>query len=262
MQKKFNHIRDKRTKPEKQEMIYGIHPLELALAHGTPIEKVLVQQGLQSEALRNLKKSLEHAEVPCIVVPREKLDRLTRSNHQGLIALISPVAFQSLDEIIRRTYEAGREPFFILLDRVTDVRNFGAICRTAACAGVDAVIIPARGAAQIGGDAVKTSAGALFSLPVCRSNNLKITLDELKLSGIQIVGISEKGKDSLFNASLKGPVCLILGSEEDGISGEYLRKCDQQLAIPMAGDTGSLNVSVAAALALYEVLRQRLKLAK
>ncbi|MCC6769163.1 MAG: 23S rRNA (guanosine(2251)-2'-O)-methyltransferase RlmB, partial [Bacteroidia bacterium] len=223
------------------------------------IDKVLVQQGLQLVQLRELRKALEQEGVPVQMVPREKLDRLCKGKHQGLIAFVSAVDFQPLEEILNRVWESGKDPFFLILDRVTDVRNFGAICRTAVCAGLDAVIIPSRGAAQIGGDAIKTSAGALLNLPVCRSENLKSTIELLKTSGIRIVAITEKADGHLFNTPIEGPVCLILGSEEDGISQEYLRRSDLKLAIPMHGSTGSLNVSVAAALALYEVLRQRQK---
>ncbi len=240
-------------------MIFGIHPVTEAVKSGQSIDKVLIQQGLQHPQQHELRKMLQAEDIPMQIVPREKLDRLSRRNHQGLIALVSPVAFHPLEEILNRVYEAGRDPFILLLDRVTDVRNFGAICRTAYCAGVDAVVIPARGSARIGGDAVKTSAGALLHLPVCRSANLKETIEQLKSSGLQVVSITEKAKEDLFGATLSGPVCLILGSEEDGISGEYLRRSDRQLSIPMAGQTGSLNVSVAAALALYEVMRKRLK---
>jgi 23S rRNA (guanosine2251-2'-O)-methyltransferase len=242
----------------KEEMVFGVHPVSEALNHGVAIDKVMIQQGLQHPQLRELKKALDQEGIPVLTVPREKLDRLSRGNHQGLIALVSPIVFQPLDEILNRVYESGRDPFILMLDRVTDVRNFGAICRTALCAGVDAVLVPSRGAARIGGDAVKTSAGALFSLPVCRSENLKETIVALKESGLQMAAITEKGKSVLFNADLKGPICLILGSEEDGVSEAYLRKCDVQLAIPMNGTTGSLNVSVAAALAMYEVMRQRI----
>jgi 23S rRNA (guanosine2251-2'-O)-methyltransferase len=182
----------------------------------------------------------------------------SRINHQGLVAFLSPVDFQPIEEVLQRVYERGEDPFLLILDRITDVRNFGAICRTAECAGVHAVIVPARGSARIGGDAVKTSAGALMHIPVCRSMNLKDTLQYLKDAGIRIAGASEKGKDKLFDAELGGPMGILMGSEETGISPEYLKKCDTLLSIPMQGETSSLNVSVAAGIMIYEVLRQRM----
>lgn len=239
------------------ELIFGVHPLLEALRNAADIDKVLIQSGLRLNELPEIKKRLEQLGIPFQHVPREKLDRLTRSNHQGLIGFISPVSFQPVEEVLQGVFEAGRDPFFLLLDRVTDVRNFGAICRTAECAGVDAVIVPARGSARIGGDAVKTSAGALLSLPVCRSSNLKETLGYLKNSGLSLVACTEKAEKLLFETRLTGPVCIVLGSEEDGISPEYLKRCNVQIKIPMKGQTGSLNVSVAAAVMVYEVVRQR-----
>jgi 23S rRNA (guanosine2251-2'-O)-methyltransferase len=183
--------------------------------------------------------------------------QFTRFNHQGVVAYISPVSFMPLEEVLQRVYESGKDPLFMVLDRVTDVRNFGAICRTAECAGVDAIIVPARGSARIGADALKTSAGALMNIPVCRSMNLKDTLQMLKDSGIRIAGASEKADKMMYDTDLSGPICLIMGSEETGISPEYLKKCDALIRIPMFGSTGSLNVSVAAGVITYEIIRQR-----
>ncbi|MFN5317543.1 MAG: 23S rRNA (guanosine(2251)-2'-O)-methyltransferase RlmB [Bacteroidia bacterium] len=241
----------------KDEFIFGIHPLEEALEKGKEIDKVLMQHGLHSPQISAIKKQLEALGIPLQAVPKEKLNALTRKAHQGLIAFLSPVEFQPLEEVLQRVFEQGRDPFLMVLDRVTDVRNFGAICRSAECAGADAIIIPARGSARIGGDAVKTSAGALMHLPVIRSMNLKDTLEYLKNSGIRIAGASEKAKNVLYDTDLSGPICILMGSEETGISPEYLKKCDELVKIPMLGQTESLNVSVAAGLVLYEVVRQR-----
>lgn len=241
----------------KDEFIFGIHPLEEALEKGKEIDKVLMQHGLHSPQINALKKQLDGLGIPVQSVPKEKLNALTRKAHQGIIAFLSPVEFQPLDEVLQRVFELGRDPFLMVLDRVTDVRNFGAICRSAECAGADAIIIPARGSARIGGDAVKTSAGALMHLPVIRSMNLKDTLEYLKNSGIRIAGASEKAKNVLYQTNLSGPICILMGSEETGISPEYLKKCDELVKIPMHGQTESLNVSVAAGLVLYEVVRQR-----
>jgi 23S rRNA (guanosine2251-2'-O)-methyltransferase len=217
----------------------------------------LLQNGTSGPLISEIRKHLAELDVPIIPVPKEKLMQFTRFNHQGVVAYISPVSFMPLEEVLQQVYESGRDPLFMVLDRVTDVRNFGAICRTAECAGVDAIIVPARGSARIGADALKTSAGALMNIPVCRSMNLKDTLQMLKDSGIRIAGASEKSEKMMYDTDLAGPLCLIMGSEETGISPEYLKKCDELIRIPMFGSTGSLNVSVAAGVITYEIIRQR-----
>lgn len=251
------HYDHKPRKKEEQDIIFGIFPVLEALRSGADVDKVLIQVGLRSPNMNELRQLLTDLEVPSQVVPKEKLDRVTRANHQGIIGMISPVSFSPLEEVLRRVYEEGRDPFLLILDRVTDVRNFGAICRTAECAGVDAVVVPSRGSARIGSDALKTSAGALMHLPVCRSSNLKDTLDYLKNSGLKIVACTEKTESGLFDQKISGPVAILMGSEEDGISPEYLKKADLKVRIPMTGKTESLNVSVATALVVYEVVRGR-----
>jgi 23S rRNA (guanosine2251-2'-O)-methyltransferase len=248
----------KQQESDPSEMIFGIFPVLEALRSAADVDKVILQVGLRSPQLQELRELLDELEIPLQMVPREKLDRMTRANHQGVIGFISPVTFQPIEEVLQRVYEQGRDPFLLILDRVTDVRNFGAICRTAECAGIDAVIIPSRGSARVGGDAMKTSAGALMNLPVCRTTNLKDTLEYLANSGIRLVGCTEKTEKSLYNVELQGPLGIIMGSEEDGISPEYLKRCDERVKIPMFGKTGSLNVSVATALVVYEVVRQRI----
>jgi 23S rRNA (guanosine2251-2'-O)-methyltransferase len=243
------------TKSNNNEFIFGIHPLLEALNKDIEIDKVIIQAGIKSPHIQELKRMLTEREIPVQIVPQEKLARITRSNHQGIIGFVSPVTFVPLEEILQQVYEAGRDPFLLVLDRVTDVRNFGAICRTAECVGIDAVIVPARGSARIGGDAVKTSAGALLNMNICRSFNLKDTLDYLKNSGIQLVACTEKTDAYIYDSSFSGPVCIVMGSEEDGISPEYLKKCDKKVKIPMVGKTSSLNVSVAAAIVMYEVYK-------
>lgn len=247
-----------RNKQKEEGLIFGIHPVLEALRAGKDIDKVLIQSGAATPQLNELKKQLSELDIPVSYVPKEKMMQYSRINHQGLVAFLSPVDFQPIEEVLQQVYERGEDPFLLILDRVTDVRNFGAICRTAECAGVHAVIVPARGSARIGGDAVKTSAGALMHIPVCRTMNLKDTLQYLKDAGIRIAGASEKGKDELFDAELAGPMGILMGSEETGISPEYLKKCDTLLSIPMRGATSSLNVSVAAGIMIYEVLRQRM----
>ena len=190
-------------------------------------------------------------------VPVEKLNRLTRKNHQGVFAFISPINFHKTDNVIQDVFEKGENPLFLILDRVTDVRNFGAIVRTAECSGVQAVIVPEKGSAAINGDALKTSAGALHNIPICREFNLKATIEYLKNCGLQIVGCTEKTDDMIYQPDFSVPTAIIMGSEEDGISPEYLKLCDHKAKIPMNGTIGSLNVSVSAGVILYEAVRQR-----
>ena len=241
----------------KQEMIYGIRPVIEAVGAGKEAEKVFIQKGLRSETFAELMRLLKERSVPYQFVPVEKLNRLTRKNHQGVIAYISPVVFYRIEDILPGIYERGKMPFVVILDRITDVRNFGAILRTAECAGVDAVVIPSKNSAQLNSGTVKSSAGAIFKVPICRSDNLKSTLDFLQQSGLKIVAATEKADKTCFEADLTGPLALLLGSEGEGISGEYLRKVDMEINIPMLGEIESLNVSVAAGILMYEVVRQR-----
>jgi 23S rRNA (guanosine2251-2'-O)-methyltransferase len=200
------------------------------------------------------------AQVPVSSVPVEKLDNLTRKNHQGAVAFLSPIDYAPLDIIVTGIFERGQSPLLLILDRVTDVRNFGAIARNAECMGVHAIIIPSRGSAQVNGDAIKTSAGALNIVPVCREPNLKETIWYLQQSGVQIVACTEKAEQGVQEGKVDFtvPTAIIMGSEEDGISPEYLKRADVQVRIPLVGQIGSLNVSVASGVVLYEALRQRL----
>lgn len=217
-----------------------------------------MQQGLKGDLFAELKNLMHENEVLYQWVPVEKLNRLAAGkNHQGVVAFLSPISFQKLEDVLPAVYERGKTPLLLLLDRVTDVRNFGAIARTAECAGVDAIIVPARGAAAINADAVKTSAGALHKIPVCREDNLKAAIDFLKDSGLTVAACTEKGAIPHYQADLTGPLLVIMGSEEDGISGEYLKRADVKVLIPMIGSIASLNVSVAAGVLLFEALRQR-----
>jgi len=237
--------------------IFGTRTVIEAIDAGKEIEKVLIQKNLQNDLIKELISQMKSLRIPFARVPLEKLNRISRKNHQGVICFISPIEFQSLDNIIETAYSNGKDPFLVILDRITDVRNFGAIARTAECVGADAIVIQSRGNALIGGDAMKTSAGALNVLPVCRQENLKNTITELKSSGITIIACTEKTDTELYKAMLGGPIAIILGSEEDGISEEYLKLCDGAAKIPLNGTIGSLNVSVSAGIILYEALRQR-----
>ncbi|MDQ3291360.1 MAG: 23S rRNA (guanosine(2251)-2'-O)-methyltransferase RlmB [Bacteroidota bacterium] len=240
-------------------MIFGLRPILEALHAGKDIERIYLQKGQRNSVTTDITDLAHKANVPVATVPIEKLDTLTRKNHQGAVAFLSAITYMPLDNIVADIYERGKTPLLLILDRITDVRNFGSIARNAECMGVDAIVIPSRGAAQINGDALKTSAGALNIIPVCRETNLKDTLNYLQQSGMQIVACTEKAEHSLTeNIDLTGPTAIIMGSEEDGISPEYLKKADVRIKIPMAGQIGSLNVSVASGIVLFEVLRQRL----
>lgn len=238
-------------------MVYGTRAIMESLTAEREIERVLIQKGIQNELTSELTKSLAAHHIPYSKVPLEKLNRLTKKNHQGAIAFISPIVYKSLDNIVSQAFEAGRNPLVLVLDRVTDVRNFGAIARSAECAGVDAIVIPAKGGAQINADAVKTSAGALSHIPVCREDNLKHTIEYLKNSGLTVVACTEKAEKDLYSADLNQPLALLMGSEEDGISPAYLEKVSDQVKIPMFGKIESLNVSVSTGILLYEAIRQR-----
>ena len=241
----------------KENIIYGIHPVLEAIRSGQEIEKVLIQSGIRGESVQELNKLLRDNQIPFQQVPVQKLDRVVRGNHQGIIAFVSQINYQNITQVIPMLYEQGKTPFLLIIDRVTDVRNFGAIARTAECAGVDAIIIPSKGAAQINEDAVKTSSGALLQITVCRDQNLKEVITFLQESGIRVVAVTEKTDDYYFSEDLSIPVALLLGSEEDGISPAYLKMADSHVRIPLEGNIESLNVSVAAGVMMYEVVRQR-----
>ena len=242
---------------DKQDMLYGLRPLLEAIDSGKEIEKVFLQKGLRSENFSELMNQLKKFNVPYQFVPIEKLNRLTRKNHQGVVAYVSPIVFDNIEQIIPVVFEQGKEPFVLLLDRITDVRNFGAILRTAECTGAHAVVIPAKNSAQLNSGTIKSSAGAIFKVPICRSENLKHTIDFLANSGLKIVAATERADDLHYNTDLSGPLTLILGSEDEGISGEYLKRASLAVKIPILGEIDSLNVSVAAGVLMYEVVRQR-----
>jgi 23S rRNA (guanosine2251-2'-O)-methyltransferase len=241
----------------KSHFIYGTRAVIESIDSGQEIEKVLIQKDVRNELIQQLKTKLKHHNIPYQQVPREKLFRLTRKNHQGVICFLSPIQYRSLDNVVESSFAEGRDPFLAILDRVTDVRNFGAIARTLECAGIDALVIESKGNAMIGADAVKTSAGALNILPVCRESNLKSTIGHLKKSGLTVIACTEKTDLSIFESDLTGPIAIIFGSEENGISDEILDLCDASVKIPMSGKIDSLNVSVTAGIAIYEAVRQR-----
>lgn len=242
---------------EKTDMIYGTRAVKEAILAGKQIEKIMIQGGMNNDLIKDLIAAAKHHNVPYTFVPEEKLKRVSSKNHQGVICVLSAVSYAALDNVIDRAYSEGREPFIILLDRVTDVRNFGAVARTAECAGVDAIVIAEKGNAPISSDAMKTSAGALNHIAVCREKDLKKTLKLLRDSGIKVVACTEKAKGTIYDADLTGPIALIMGSEEDGISDILIREADELAKIPLKGKIESLNVSVAAGIAIYEVVRRK-----
>jgi 23S rRNA (guanosine2251-2'-O)-methyltransferase len=245
-----------KQRPEK-DMIFGIRAVIEAIQTGTEIDKILMRRDMTSELSRELFAALKGLQIPVQYVPLEKLNKMTVKNHQGAIAFISPINYQRIEDIIPGIYEEGRMPFIVVLDGVTDVRNFGAISRTCECAGVDAILIPTKGGASINADAIKTSAGALLSIPVCREENLGNALKFLVSSGIKIVAASEKATRNYTEAVMTEPIAIIMGAEDEGVNPDHLRLCDEMVSIPMLGSIDSLNVSVAAGVLIYEVVRQR-----
>ncbi|MBU0488243.1 MAG: 23S rRNA (guanosine(2251)-2'-O)-methyltransferase RlmB [Bacteroidetes bacterium] len=244
---------------KNKNIIFGIRPIIEAVQAGKEVEKVLVKQGLQGELYAELRDVLRKASVPVHAVPEVKLDSYTNTGkmHQGVIGFVSEVHFTKLSTLVQQVFESGETPLILVLDRITDVRNFGAIARTAECAGVHGIVVPTRGGALIGGDAMKTSAGALMNIPVCREPVLENTITFLKDCGLQTIACTEKGTVNHSKPDLKLPTAIVMGSEEDGITPTVIRLCDIQAAIPMLGSTGSLNVSVAAGVMIYEAIRQR-----
>lgn len=238
-------------------MIFGIRAVIEAVEAGKDIDKVLVKRELSGELFMELQEQLRLYEIPMQKVPVERIDRITRKNHQGVIAFTSAVTYQKLENIVPLLYEEGKNPFILVLDGLTDVRNFGAIARTCEVAGVDAIVIPARGSVSVNADAIKTSAGALHSIPVCREKSLKEAIVFLKESGIKVVAATEKAASFYTEADLSVPAAIVMGSEDMGIAPEHLRICDELVKIPQSGTIQSLNVSVAAGVLIYEVVRQR-----
>jgi 23S rRNA (guanosine2251-2'-O)-methyltransferase len=238
-------------------LIYGIRPVIESLNAGKECDKLFIQKGLRADHLAELYRLVKTLEIPVQQVPVEKLNRLTRKNHQGVVAFISSIRYQPVEEVIQMAFEKGETPLLLILDRITDVRNFGAIARSAECAGVHGIVVPTQGSAQINADAMKTSAGALNNIPVCRTKNLSQTIDYIKETGLRIVAATEKADKLMYAADFKLPTAIIMGSEEDGISPAFLRKSNEAVRIPIQGQTASLNVSVATALIIFEAVRQR-----
>lgn len=237
--------------------IFGIHPVLEALESKRKIEKVLFKQGIEGPQFRMLLEKLKNLDIQVQFAPIEKLNSITRSNHQGVIAFIANVDYISIEDMMKIAESKESSPLILILDGVSDVRNFGAIARSAECAGANGIIVPAKGSAAVNADSVKTSAGALLRIPVSKVSNVREAIFYLKESGYKIIASSEKAEKSIYEESYKSPVAIILGSEEKGVSQSAIAISDSQVRIPMAGVIGSLNVSAAASVILFEVLRQR-----
>lgn len=243
---------------EPTDYIFGIRAVIEAIDAGKEIDKVLIKKDLNGELANELFAKIREHRIYSKRVPVEKINRITRKNHQGVVAILSAVTYDSLFNLVPSLYEDGVVPFLVILDGITDVRNFGAIARTCECAGADAIVIPLHGSVSVSGDAMKTSAGALNYLPVCRERSIAGAVKFLKDNGYHIVAASEKADINYTEADYNQPLAIVMGAEDTGISEEVLRLCDTFVSIPQFGKIGSLNVSVAAGVMMYEVVRQRL----
>ncbi len=243
---------------ERSEYIFGIRAVIEAIDAGKQIDKIFIRKDLQGELVGELFELIKSHRIVTQRVPIERINKITRKNHQGVVAILSAVTYYSLDNIVPQLYEDGLLPFIVVLDGITDVRNFGAIARTCECVGANAIVIPERGSVSVNADAVKTSAGALHHIPVCRERNIMSAVRFLKDNGYQIVAASEKAEINYTQADYTTPIALVMGAEDVGVSSEVIRQCDTFVSIPMFGNISSLNVSVAAGVMMYEVVRQRL----
>lgn len=242
---------------EKEHQIFGIRAIIEAIQSGKAVDKVFIQKEVSGELMKDLMKVMKRANVNFSYVPVEKLNRLTPNNHQGAVASISPIGFHDLETLVTKVTESGKMPLFLILDQISDARNFGAIIRTAECTGVDGIIVQKAGSAPVNGDTVKTSAGAVFNIPICKVEHIKDAIFYLQGSGIKTVAATEKSDSAIYDISLNEPLAIIVGSEDRGINPSVLKIVDEKAKLPMFGTIGSLNVSVACGAFLYETLRQR-----
>ena len=243
---------------EQETKIYGLRAVIEAINANKTIDKVFIQKGLKGDLFQELETLLRKEGINVSYVPVEKLNRLTHNNHQGVVASISPIDFYDLDNLVLQVIESGKTPLFLLLDQISDVRNFGAIIRTAECTGVDGIIIQKKGGAPINGDTIKTSAGAVFKIPICKVDHIKDALFHLQASGIKVIAATEKTNNTVYDVSFKEPCAIIMGSEGRGINPSVIKLADDKAKLPILGEIESLNVSVACGAFLYEVVRQRL----
>lgn len=243
---------------KNKSIIYGIRVVIEAIQAGKELEKVLLNKSRMSPLKSELIDLMKERGIVSQNVPDQKLNKITGKNHQGVIAFLSPIVYSDLENVVMEVFEKGEDPFFLVLDGVTDVRNLGAIARTAECAGVQGIIIPQKGMAAINEDAIKSSAGALMNIPVCRVRFLEDAISYLKDSGMRVIAATEKGDSNIYDSNEEcGPCVLVMGSEDMGISPKILKLSDEKLKIPMTGSIASLNVSVAAGIMMYEVIRRK-----
>ena len=238
-----------------EDLTFGIRSVIEAIKQGKTINKILLQKGLTGELIKELLVLVQKENIVVQKVPVQKLNHMVKKNHQGVIAMISPVDYHQIDWLVQQVYEKGEDPFILILDRVKDVRNFGAIARTAECFGVHAIVIPSKDSALITNDAVKTSAGALFKIPVCKVTSLNAAVDFLKGCGLKVFSCTEKSETLINKVESTGPKALIMGSEEDGVDSQLIKASDVNFKIPMTGSIASLNVSVACGIAIYKLMR-------
>jgi 23S rRNA (guanosine2251-2'-O)-methyltransferase len=243
---------------QKITQIYGIRAVLEAINSDESIDKVFIQRGLKSELSNELESALRRNQINMSYVPIEKLNRLTKNNHQGVVANISPITFYELENLVEKVMETKKLPLFLLLDQLSDVRNFGAIIRTAECTGVDGIIIQKKGAAPVTEDTVKTSAGAAFKVPIAKVDHIKDAVFYLQASGVQVISATEKTENTVYDVSFNQPCAIVMGSEDRGISPSILKASDHMAKLPLLGEIESLNVSVACAVFLYEAVRQRM----
>lgn len=243
---------------EKENQIFGIRAILEAIQAGKEIDKVFIQKESQGELMQELMKSMKKNNINFSYVPVEKLNRLTPKNHQGAVASISPVSFHNLETMVTNILESGKNPLFLILDQLSDARNFGAIIRTAECTGVNGIIVQKQGSAPVNGDTVKTSAGAVFNVPICKVEHIKDAIYFLQASGIQTVAATEKTENTIYDIDFSEPIAIIMGSEDRGVNPSVLKIVDHKAKLPMYGTIESLNVSVACGAFLYETVRQRL----
>jgi 23S rRNA (guanosine2251-2'-O)-methyltransferase len=251
------HIRTNLNTGTLENFIFGIRPVIEMLDEGKIPEKVYIQKGLTGPLFQQLFQKVREKEVSFQMVPVEKLNRITNKNHQGIVAQVAMIEYHRLDNLVADIYEKGETPLLVILDKVTDVRNLGAIARSAECAGAHAIIIGEKSSAPVNADAIKTSAGALARIAVCKERDIMESIAFLKESGIKTVACTEKAENTIYDSSLTGPIAIIMGSEDKGISRACLAMADEMAAIPLQGRIGSLNVSVAAGIVLFEILRQK-----
>ena len=243
---------------EQETKIYGLRAIIEAINSNKAIDKVFLQKGLKGELFQELESLLRKERLNTSYVPVEKLNRLTNNNHQGAVATIAPIEFYDIDNLVLDVIESGKTPLFLLLDQISDVRNFGAIIRTAECTGVDGIIIQKKGGAPVNGDTIKTSAGAVFKVPLCKVDHIKDAMFHLQASGIKIIAATEKTDKTIYDMSFKEPCAIIMGSEGKGINPSVIKLADEKAKLPLLGEIESLNVSVACGAFLYEAVRQRL----